>query len=101
VRESGGGAVRVCYFTSFPSARDLALGKDFLKIKKFTLPSAPDLALSKDVFAECLLSGNRQRLDLGFLKILCRVSKRGHSVKYIFIFLILATKLFVVCSYTM
>jgi hypothetical protein len=39
--------------TSLPSARDVALGKDFLKIKIFTLPSAPYLALGKDFFAEC------------------------------------------------
>jgi hypothetical protein len=36
-----------------PSARDLALGKDFFKIKKYTLPSAFDLALGKGA---CLLA---------------------------------------------
>jgi hypothetical protein len=51
-----------------PSARDLALDKDFFKIKKYTLPSAFDLALGKGFFAECLSVGTRQRLDLGFLK---------------------------------
>jgi hypothetical protein len=56
-----------------PSARDLALDKDFLKIKKYALPSALDPALGKDVFAECPLISTRQRLDLGFLKKLCRV----------------------------
>jgi hypothetical protein len=49
-----------------PSARDLALGKDFFKIKKYTLPSAFDLALGKGFFAECLSVGTRQRLELGF-----------------------------------
>jgi hypothetical protein len=50
-----------------PSARDLALGKDFFfKIKKYTLPSAFDLALGKGFFAECLSVGTWQRLDLGF-----------------------------------
>jgi hypothetical protein len=49
--------------TSLPSA---ALGKDFLKIKIFTLPSAPNLALGKDVFVECLRIGTRQILYLGF-----------------------------------
>jgi hypothetical protein len=52
--------------TSLPSARDVALGKDFLKIKIFTLPSAPNLALGKDFFAECLCTGTRQSLYLGF-----------------------------------
>jgi hypothetical protein len=52
--------------TSLPSARDVALGKDFLKIKIFTLPSSPKLALDKDVFVECLRIGTRQSLYLGF-----------------------------------
>jgi hypothetical protein len=34
-------------------------------------------------------------------RLLCRVPNIWHSAKHIFIFLILATKLFVVCSYTM
>jgi hypothetical protein len=55
--------------------------KIFLKIKKYTLPSAPDLALGKDVFAEYPLTGTRQNLDLGFLKILCRVPHSWHSTK--------------------
>jgi hypothetical protein len=46
----------------------VALGKDFLKIKIFTLPSAPDLALGKDFFAECQQSGTRQSLHLGFFR---------------------------------
>jgi hypothetical protein len=45
-------------------------------------------------FAECRPGGTRQR-------ILCRVSTSWHSAKYICIFFVLATKLFVVCSYTM
>jgi hypothetical protein len=48
--------------TSLPSARDAALGKDFLKIKIFILPSAENLALGKDVFAECLRTDTRQSL---------------------------------------
>jgi hypothetical protein len=86
--------------------------------------SATDLALGKDLFAECRLTGARQKLDLGFLPsakrghsakiLLCRVSTSwhsaekalpsvfsGHSAKYIFSFFIFPTKLFVVCSYTM
>jgi hypothetical protein len=51
-----------------PSAPDLALGKDFLKIKIFTLPSAPDLALGKDFFVECQQTGTRQSLHLGFFR---------------------------------
>jgi hypothetical protein len=51
-----------------PSAHDVALGKDFLKIKIFTLPSAPDLALGKDFFAECQQTGTRQSLYLGFFR---------------------------------
>jgi hypothetical protein len=36
------------FLTSLPSARDLALVKDFFKIKKYTLPSANRQALDKD-----------------------------------------------------
>jgi hypothetical protein len=72
---SGEGEVSV-NFTSLPSARDLALDKDFLKIKKFTLLSAPDLALGKDLFAECQLTGTRQRLDLGFFRKSMSSAKR-------------------------
>jgi hypothetical protein len=96
------------------SAPDLALGKDFLKIKIFTLPSAPDLALGKDFFAECQQRGTMQSLHLGFLENLCRLSHgwhsaktslpsvfSGHSAKQIVIVFIFPTKLFVSCSYTM
>jgi hypothetical protein len=48
--------------TSLPSAHDLALGKDFFKIKKYTFPSALDPALGKDVFAECPLTSTRQSI---------------------------------------
>jgi hypothetical protein len=41
------------YFPSLPSASDLALGKDFFKIIKYSLPSARSAALGKDFFAEC------------------------------------------------
>jgi hypothetical protein len=40
------------YKNTLPSARDLALGKDFFNLKK-SLPSANDLALDKDFFTEC------------------------------------------------
>jgi hypothetical protein len=99
---------------SLPSARSRALGKDFFKIKKYTLSSAFDLALGKGFFAECLSVGTRQRLDLGFLKKLCRVPHDKHLAKLSlpsvqagalskinFNFFILFMKLFVVCSYTM
>jgi hypothetical protein len=79
------------------------------------------ITLGKDSFTECRTLGKdgaRQIAVSGRLKMmvvnLCRGSKVGtrhigffaeclfwHSTKYIFIFLILATKLFVVCSYTM
>jgi hypothetical protein len=72
---------RAVYFLSLPSARDLALGKDFLKILKYALPSALDPALGKGLFAECSLTDTRQRIDLGFLEILCRVSHGWHSAK--------------------
>jgi hypothetical protein len=72
---SGGGAVRreservrekglphtLCR-RSLPSARDLALGKDFFLILKYSLPSAPDPALDKVLFAECPPGDTRQRL---------------------------------------
>jgi hypothetical protein len=77
--------------------------------------------LGKNFFAECRTLGKggaRQRAVNGHLKLtavnLYRVPTSwhsaktavssvfsGHSAKYIFIFKILATKLFVVCSYTM
>jgi hypothetical protein len=41
-----------------PSARDLALGKDFFKTKKYTFPSDFDLALGKEASlpSACLLA---------------------------------------------
>jgi hypothetical protein len=48
------------YFCSLPSARDLALDKDFLKILKYSLPSARSLTLGKEGFAEYLLGGTWQ-----------------------------------------
>jgi hypothetical protein len=60
-----------------PSARSRALGKDFFKIKKYTLPSAFDLALGKGFFAECLSVGTRQRLDLGFLTTLPSAARQA------------------------
>jgi hypothetical protein len=49
------------YFSSLPSARDLALDKDFFfKILKYSLPSARSLTLGKEDFAECPLGGTRQ-----------------------------------------
>jgi hypothetical protein len=44
---------RAVYFLTLPSARDLALGKDFFKILKYSLPSARSRALGKVVFAVC------------------------------------------------
>jgi hypothetical protein len=52
---------RAVYFSSLPSARDLALGKDFFKILKYSLPSARSLTLGKVAFAECPLGDTRQR----------------------------------------
>jgi hypothetical protein len=51
---------RVVYFLTLPSARDLALGKDFFKILKYSLPSARLLTLGKVSFVECPLGGTRQ-----------------------------------------
>jgi hypothetical protein len=51
---------RAVYFSSLPSARDLALGKDFFKILKYSLSSARSLTLDKVSFAECPLGGTRQ-----------------------------------------
>jgi hypothetical protein len=45
-----------------PSARDLAHGKDFFKILKYSLPSARSLALGKVAFAECHPADTRQRI---------------------------------------
>jgi hypothetical protein len=64
--EEGEGA-RAIYFSSLPSARDLTLDKDFFKILKYALPSARSRALGEDGFAECQLTGTRQRSVLGSL----------------------------------
>jgi hypothetical protein len=56
------GRRRAVYLLSLPSARDLALGKDFLKILKYSLPSARSLALGNVFFAECQLDDTRQRI---------------------------------------
>jgi hypothetical protein len=93
-----------------PSARDLALGKDFFLILKYALPSALDAALGKGAFAECQPGDTRQRfcpyvlpsvtlLTLGkafFAE--CHLLTLG---KVYFHFLNFVSKLFVVCSYTM
>jgi hypothetical protein len=47
---------------SLPSAHDLALGKDFFLILKYTLSSALEPALDKAFFAECPPADTRQRL---------------------------------------
>ena len=44
---------RHSYFPSLPSASDLALGKVFFKIVKYSLPSARSAVLGKEFFAEC------------------------------------------------
>jgi hypothetical protein len=82
VEEKKRGRRPVYYSTALPSARSRALGKDFLKILKYSLPSAKSRALSKDFlkilkyslpsarsralgkesFAECQLDGTRQRI---------------------------------------
>jgi hypothetical protein len=59
--------VHAVYFSSLSSARDLALGKDFFLILKYALSSARSRALGKDGFAECQLTGTRQRSILGSL----------------------------------
>jgi hypothetical protein len=48
--------------SALPSARDLALGKDFFLILKYALPSARSGPLGKVAFAECPLGDTRQRL---------------------------------------
>jgi hypothetical protein len=88
------GRRRAVYLLSLPSARDLALGKDFLKILKYSLPSARSPALGKVSFVECQLDDTRQRIFYNPLpSVIC-----GHSAIFFFIF---PTKFFVVCSYTM
>jgi hypothetical protein len=74
--------------TALPSVKHsaiMALGKG---------PLAAVYSWRSSVFAECQISGTRQREPLP--SVLCR-----HSAKHIFIFFILVTNLFVVCSYTM
>jgi hypothetical protein len=74
--------------TVLPSVKhstNMALGKG---------PLAAVYSWRPSVFAECQISGTRQRESLP--SVVCR-----HSAKHIFIFFILVTKLFVVCSYTM
>jgi hypothetical protein len=91
---------------SLPSARDAALGKDFLFLKN-GLPSARSAALGKDAFfAEC----HPGALSKGYFpllcrvppqdtrqSLLCRVSTTRHSAKYICIFFVFSTKIFVAC----
>jgi hypothetical protein len=87
---------RIVYFLTLPSARDLALGKDFFKILKYSLSSAHSAALGKytlQFFVECQPAGTRQRL-------LCRVSFLDTRQSTFLFFLIFPTKIFVVCSYT-
>jgi hypothetical protein len=72
------GRRRAVYLLSLPSARDLALGKDFLKILKYSLSSARSLALGKVFFAECHLDDTRQES----FTILCRVLSSWHSVNH-------------------
>jgi hypothetical protein len=65
--EEGERRRRAVYFSSLPSARDLALAKDFFLILKYALLSARSRALGKDGFAECQLAGTRQISVLGSL----------------------------------
>jgi hypothetical protein len=76
-RREGEGDNRSAYFTSLPSVRDLALGKDFFLILKYALPSARSGALGKDDFAECPWAA----LGKYTFTILCRVSTGWHSAK--------------------
>jgi hypothetical protein len=103
-------AAAAVYLPSLPSARDPVLGKDFFLNLKIN-------------FAECRIVGTRQRYLCRVLAVqslgkdlfysLCQVPTDRHSAKMslpsaswtalgkvYFIFLFLATKLFVVCSYT-
>jgi hypothetical protein len=61
-RSEKGRSYQALFTRSLPSARDLALGKDFLKILKYSLSSARLLALGKVFFAECQLDDTRQRI---------------------------------------
>jgi hypothetical protein len=59
---------------ALPSARDLALGKDFFLFLKYALPSARLWTLGKVVFAECHLGDTRQRLFYNSLPSVTQVS---------------------------
>jgi hypothetical protein len=92
-----------------PSARDLAHGKDFLKILKYSLPSARSLALGKVSFAECHLAGTRQRIFYNPLPSVSQLALGKACFaecdlwtlgKLLFYFFIFPTKIFVLCSYT-
>jgi hypothetical protein len=92
------GLVKDCF------AERQTLGKDgsrqravsgSLQLTAVSLCRGPKAGMRQSLlFAECQISGTRQRESLP--SVFC-----GHSAKHIFIFFILATKLFVVCSYTM
>jgi hypothetical protein len=71
------------------------LGKDGSRQRAVSLCRGPKAGTrQKGFFAESQISGTQQRWSL--LSVFF-----GHSANHIFIFLILATKLFVVCFYTM
>jgi hypothetical protein len=89
----------------FTECRALGTAKHSAKTVLPSVKHSANMALSNgplaavynwrpSIFAECQISGTRQRESLP--SVLCR-----HSAKHIFIFFILVTKLFVVCSYTM
>jgi hypothetical protein len=92
-----------------PNARDLALGKDFFKILKYSLPSARSLALGKVAFAECHPADTRQRFFYNPLPSVIQLALGKAAFaechfwtlgKVHFYFFILPTRFFVVCSYT-
>ena len=109
MREGRRKVLHAVYFSSLPSARDLALGKDFFKSLKYSLSSARSPTLGKVSFAECPLGGTRQ---IYFYNSLPSVNQLALSKscfaechfltlgKVHFYFFILPTKIFVVCSYT-
>jgi hypothetical protein len=103
-RESEWRRRRGCYFTSLPSARDLALGKEFLKIKKKILYRVPQIwhlytrqSLDLGFFRKDMSSATRLALGKGFF-VECHF---GTLDKVHFYFFIFPTKLFVVYFYTM
>jgi hypothetical protein len=71
--------------------------KIFLKFKNI-LCRVPTIRHSAK---SSLLSVSRATLGKDYFTIFCRVPPSSHSAKYIFIFFIFPTKLFVVCFYTM